>query len=120
QLTGTLKSKDAKLRGLLHSAPNQLANFFNIYNPLTGALDGVFGLGMGNNIISLLCGTMAANNRPGDTEADIEQCVDVLAPVIKDVVVNFPPFLANPVIGRTATPNQIKYQNDDVKRRAKE
>ncbi|ALG85928.1 MCE family protein [Gordonia phthalatica] len=117
-LTGTLKKKDEQMRGLLHSAPNQLANFFNIYNPLTGSLDGVFGLGMGNNLISLLCGTMASTNRPGDTEADIEQCVDLLAPVLKDLVVNYPPFMANPVIGRTATPNQITYQNDDTKARA--
>ncbi|MBM7366030.1 MCE family protein [Gordonia hydrophobica] len=119
QLTGTLKRKDEQLRGLLHSAPNQLANFFNIYNPLTGSLDGVFGLGMGNNLISLLCGTMASTNRPGDSEADIEQCVDLLAPVLKDIVVNYPPFMANPVVGRTAKPNQITYQNSDVKARAK-
>ncbi|EGD55415.1 MCE family protein [Gordonia neofelifaecis] len=120
QLTGTLKKKDEQLRGLLHSAPNQLANFFNIYNPLTGSLDGVFGLGMGNNLISLLCGSMEATARPGDTEKDIEKCVDLLAPVMKDIVVNYPPFLANPVIGRTATPDQITYQNNDVKQRARE
>lgn len=118
QMTGTLKRKDEQLRGLLHSAPNQLANFFNIYNPLTGSLDGVFGLGMGNNLISLLCGTMASTNRPGDTEKDIEECVDLLAPVFKDLIVNYPPFLANPVIGRTANPDQITYQNADVKARA--
>lgn len=117
-LTGTLKRKDEQLRGLLHSAPNQLANFFNIYNPLTGSLDGVFGLGMGNNLISLLCGTMASTDRPTDSEADIEQCVDLLAPVLKDIVMNYPPFLANPVIGRTALPSQITYQNADVKARA--
>ncbi|MGB3698975.1 MAG: MCE family protein [Gordonia sp. (in: high G+C Gram-positive bacteria)] len=118
QLTGTLKRKDEQLRGLLHSAPNQLANFFNIYNPLTGSLDGVFGLGMGNNLITLLCGSMAATSRPGDTEKDIEKCVDVIAPVMSGIVVNYPPFLANPVIGRTAKPDQITYQNADVKARA--
>ncbi|AUH67106.1 MCE family protein [Gordonia sp. PS3] len=118
QLTGTLKRKDEQLRGLLHSAPNQLANFFNIYNPLTGSLDGVFGLGMGNNLITLLCGSMASTARPGDTEKDIEQCVDIIGPVMKDVVVNYPPFMANPVIGRTANPDQITYQNESVKQRA--
>ncbi len=120
KLTGTLKNKDQQLRGLLHSAPTQLSNFFNIYNPLTGSLDGVFGLGMGNNLISLLCGTMQSTKRPGDTDADIEQCVDLLAPIMKDVVVNYPPFMANPVIGRTATPDQITYQNADVRARARQ
>ncbi|QRY61822.1 MCE family protein [Gordonia sp. PDNC005] len=120
QLTGTLKKKDEQLRGLLHSAPTQLSNFFNIYNPLTGSLDGVFGLGMGNNLISLLCGTFQSTARPGDTKVDVEQCVDLLAPIMKDIVVNYPPFMANPVIGRTARPDQITYQNADVRARARQ
>ncbi|MCF8589603.1 MCE family protein [Gordonia liuliyuniae] len=120
QLTATLKKKDEQVQGLLHSAPTQLANFYNIYNPLTGALDGVFGLGMGNNLITLLCGSMAATKRPGDTEADVEECVDLVAPIMKEVVVNFPPFMANPVIGRAATPDQITYQNPSVRARARQ
>ena len=119
QLTATLKRKDEQVQGLLHSAPTQLANFFNIYNPLTGALDGVFGLGMGNNLITMLCGSMQSTARPGDTEADIEACVDMIAPIMKDVVVNFPPFMANPVIGRAATPDQITYQDASVRARAR-
>lgn len=116
--TDTLKRNDEGLRGLLHSAPNQLANFFNIYNPLTGSLDGVFGLGMGSNLITLICGSMASTQRPMDTDADIEKCVDLLAPVISGIGMNFPPFVANPLVGRTATPDQITYQNESVKRRA--
>ncbi|MCF8611926.1 MCE family protein [Gordonia sp. HY285] len=120
QLTATLKKKDEQVQGLLHSAPTQLANFFNIYNPLTGALDGVFGLGMGNNLISLLCGSLEATKRPGDTAADVEECVDLVAPIMKEVVVNFPPFMANPVIGRAAMPDQITYQNASVRARARQ
>ncbi|WP_448222609.1 MCE family protein [Gordonia iterans] len=116
--TATLKRNDEGLRGLLHSAPNQLANFYNIYNPLTGSLDGVFGLGMGNNLITLLCGSLAATERPLDTEEGVEKCVDLLAPILKDIAVNFPPFAANPLIGRAATPSMITYQNESVKRRA--
>ncbi|GAC57884.1 Mce family protein [Gordonia hirsuta DSM 44140 = NBRC 16056] len=116
--TETLKRNDEGLRGLLHSAPNQLANFYNIYNPLTGSLDGVFGLGMGNNLITLICGSMSSTERPMDTEADVEKCVDLLAPIISGIAVNFPPFMANPLVGRTATQNQITYQNQSVKERA--
>ena len=36
--TKIVADKDEQLRRLLHSAPNQLANFQNIYNPLTGSL----------------------------------------------------------------------------------
>ncbi|MEE4025219.1 MCE family protein [Gordonia sp. PKS22-38] len=116
--TTILADKDEQLRGLLHSAPNQLANFYNIYNPLTGSLSGVFGLGMGNNLITLLCGTMDANNRPGTSQADIEHCVDVLAPMLSSIAVAYPPFLANPVTGINATPDQITYQDASVRQRA--
>ncbi|MGK2317356.1 MCE family protein [Gordonia rhizosphera] len=117
--TAILAEKDAQVRGLLHSAPNQLANFYNIYNPLTGSLSGVFGLGMGNNLITLLCGTMDANNRPGQSQADVEHCVDVLAPMLSTIAVAYPPFMSNPVNGINATPDQITYQNASVEARAK-
>jgi phospholipid/cholesterol/gamma-HCH transport system substrate-binding protein len=118
QSTSILADKDEQLRGLLHSAPNQLANFYNIYDPLTGSLSGVFGLGMGNNLITLLCGTMDANNRPGQSQADVEHCVDVLAPMLSTIAVAYPPFMTNPVNGINATPDQITYQNASVKARA--
>ena len=118
--TRILAEKDKQIRGLLHSAPNQLANFYNIYNPLTGSLSGVFGLGMGNNLITLLCGTIEANNRPGQSEADVEKCVDVLAPVLGALSVAYPPFMSDPVVGKSALPSQITYQNADVKARAQQ
>ena len=120
QTTGILAAKDEQMRGLLHSAPNQLANFYNIYNPLTGSLSGVFGLGMGNNLITLLCGTMEANNRPGQSQVDIDKCVDTLAPVLQSIVVAYPPFMSNPVNGINATPGQVTYQNADVAARAQQ
>ncbi|MFT4043051.1 MAG: MCE family protein [Gordonia sp. (in: high G+C Gram-positive bacteria)] len=118
--TKILADKDAQVRALLHSAPNELANFYNIYNPLTGALSGVFGLGMGNNLITLLCGTMAANDRPGQSEAEVDHCVDVLAPVLAEISVAYPPFLSDPVTGISARPSQLTYQNPDVKARAQQ
>ena len=36
-VTGVLSQKDEQIRGLLHSGPHQLVNFYNIYNPLTGS-----------------------------------------------------------------------------------
>lgn len=111
--------KDEQLRGLLHSAPSQLANTYNIYNPLSGSLSGVFGLGMGTNLITLLCGTMDANNRPGFSGADVDHCVDVLAPILSTISMNYPPFLANPVQGKNANRDQIVYQNADVRARAR-
>jgi phospholipid/cholesterol/gamma-HCH transport system substrate-binding protein len=96
-----------------------LSNFYNIYNPLTGSLSGIFGLGMAGNLINLLCGTIAANDRPGQ-EGDVEKCVDVLAPVLGSISINYPPVLINPVTGINARPDQIQYQNASVKARAQE
>ncbi|GAB16734.1 Mce family protein [Gordonia effusa NBRC 100432] len=116
--TTVLRTKDEQVQGLLHSGPTQLANFYNIYNPLFGSLSGIFGLGMGSNLVTLLCGTMQANDRPGQDQKDVEKCVDTIAPLFASFTMNYPPFLANPVTGVNARPNQIKYQNASVKARA--
>lgn len=117
--TNVLAQKDQEIRGLLHSGPTQLSNFYNIYNPLQGSLSGIFGLGMGGNLINLLCGSIEANDRPGQ-EGDVEKCVDVLAPVLASISVNYPPALINPVSGIDARPDQIQYQNASVKARAQQ
>ena len=116
--TKIVADKDEQVRGVLHSAPNQLANFYNIYNPLSGSLSGVFGLANGTNLITLLCGSMEATNRPGTSQVDIDKCVEILAPVLSAISMNYPPFLANPVQGANALPSQIQYQNASVKARA--
>ena len=68
----------------------------------------------------MLCGTIEANNRPGQSEADVEKCVDVLAPVLGSLSVAYPPFMSDPVVGKSALPSQITYQNADVKARAQQ
>ncbi|MGU3291862.1 MCE family protein [Williamsia sp. M5A3_1d] len=118
--TSVLAKKDEQIRGLLHSAPTQLSNFYNIYNPLTGSLSGVFGLGQFGNLVDLLCGTLAGNDRPGTSQADVAKCVDVLGPILSSISINYPPALINPVSGINARPNQIQYQNQSVKARAQQ
>lgn len=117
--TNVLAHKDEQIRGLLHSGPTQLSNFYNIYNPLQGSLSGIFGLGMGGNLINLLCGTLTGNDRP--TQEDLaERCVDVLGPVFSSIGMNYPPVLINPATGVNARPDQIHYQNPSVKARAQQ
>ena len=78
----------------------------------------MFGLANGTNLITLLCGSMEATNRPGTSQVDIDKCVEILAPVLSAISMNYPPFLANPVQGANALPSQIQYQNASVKARA--
>ncbi|GAB99985.1 Mce family protein [Gordonia namibiensis NBRC 108229] len=116
--TKIVADKNEQVAGVLHSAPNQLANFYNIYNPLSGSLSGVFGLANGTNLITLLCGSMDSTKRPGTSKEDIDKCVEILAPVLSSISMNYPPFLSNPVQGANALPSQLQYQNADVKARA--
>ncbi len=117
-VTSTLAQKDSQVRDLLHSAPTQLSNFYNIYNPLTGSLSGTFGLGQFGNLVDLLCGTLAGNDRPGTGQVDVARCVDIIGPIISTISVNYPPALVNPVTGINARSGQIQYQDSGVAARA--
>ncbi|QHN32438.1 MCE family protein [Gordonia amarae] len=118
-VTTTIKQKDEQIRGLLHSGPHQLVNFYNIYNPLTGSLTGAFALGNGGSLINFLCQAIEGSDFKGNpVQADAAECVDVLGPMLASIAVNYPPFLLNPMTGMSATQDQLIYQNEDVKRRA--
>lgn len=118
-VTTTIANKDEQIRGLLHSGPHQLVNFYNIYNPLTGSLTGAFALGNGGSLINFLCQAIEGSDLKGNpVQADAAECVDVLGPMLASIAVNYPPFLFNPMTGMSATQNQLIYQNADVKRRA--
>lgn len=118
-VTGVLSQKDEQIRGLLHSGPHQLVNFYNIYNPLTGSLTGAFALGNGGSLINFLCQAIEGSDLKGNpAQADAAECVEVLGPMLASIAVNYPPFLFNPMTGMSATQDQLIYQNADVKRRA--
>lgn len=118
-VTRIVHDKNEQIAGLLHSAPNQLQNFYNIYAPLQGALMGVFSLPNGGNLIDLICGSIAGADRPGQ-QGDAQKCVDRLGPMLSTMAIAYPPFVLNPVLGINGTPNDVTYQNDDVKRRAQQ
>ena len=40
---------------------------------------------IGFTLVTLLCGTMAANDRPEVDETEVAQCVDTLAPVLSSI-----------------------------------
>jgi len=117
--TRILSDKNEQISGLLHSAPNQLQNFYNIYAPLQGALMGVFSLPNGGNLIDLICGSIAGADRNGQ-QGDAQKCVDRLGPMLTTMAISYPPFVLNPVMGINGTPNDVTYQNNDVKRRAQQ
>lgn len=95
----------------LHSLPNVVSNFVNIYNPAQGAITGVLAINNFANPISFLCGAIQAASRLNN-EQSAKLCVQYLAPIIKNRQYNFLPLGMNPFVGVKARPNEVTYSED--------
>ncbi|WP_156688440.1 MCE family protein [Mycobacterium sp. Marseille-P9652] len=95
----------------LHTAPTELQNFMDIYQPAQGTLSGAPAFANFANPVAFLCGAIQAASRLGwDQSAKL--CVQYLAPIIKNRQYNFPPLGENLVVGATARPNEVTYSED--------
>jgi phospholipid/cholesterol/gamma-HCH transport system substrate-binding protein len=95
----------------LHTLPNVLQNFVNIYNPAQGAITGILTLHNFANPISFLCGAIQAASRLNNAQS-AKLCVQYMAPIIKNRQYNFPPLGMNLFVGPKARPNEITYSED--------
>jgi phospholipid/cholesterol/gamma-HCH transport system substrate-binding protein len=98
----------------LHSLPNVLSNFVNIYNPAQGAITGILSVNNFANPISFLCGAIQAASRLNN-EQSAKLCVQYLAPIIKNRQYNFLPLGLNPFVGVRAHPNEVTYSEDSMR-----
>lgn len=106
------------IKQTLHTAPNTLANFNNIYSPAQASFSGVAAFSYFSNPIALTCGLIQAASRLNSEQA-AKLCVQYLAPIVKNRQYNFPPLgtaigLAAPipVVGALARPNEVTYSED--------
>lgn len=106
------------IKQTLHTAPNTLANFNNIYSPAQASFSGVAAFSYFSNPIALTCGLIQAASRLNSEQA-AKLCVQYLAPIVKNRQYNFPPLgtaigLAAPipVVGALARPNEMTYSED--------
>lgn len=99
------------IKQTLHSLPNVVSNFVNIYNPAQGAITGILGINNFANPISFLCGAIQAASRLNN-EQSAKLCVQYLAPIIKNRQYNFLPLGLNPFVGPKARPNEVTYSED--------
>ncbi|WP_062988480.1 MCE family protein [Nocardia anaemiae] len=108
EVTQTLADKRPQLEQVLHSGPTSLANFYQIYDPAQGSLTGaVVGTNFANPF-AFLCGAVEANDANGSDQS-AALCRQYLAPVIQQLMMNYPPLLANPASNQTAFPHQLVY-----------
>lgn len=106
QATSVLRERRADLEGVLHVAPTATANFYNIYRPYQGTLNGVLAMNQMANPTNFICGAIAglANNT---AESDAELCAQHMGPLLNSMTSNYPYGAVAPPITPTAEPHQI-------------
>ncbi len=95
----------------LHTLPNVVSNFVNIYEPAHGSISGVLAVNNFANPISFLCGAIQAASRLNN-EQSAKLCVQYLAPIVKNRQYNFLPVGLNPIVNAQARPNEVTYSED--------
>lgn len=111
QATQVVRDRRADLEGMLHVAPTAMANFYNIYRPYQGVLNGVLAMNQMANPTNFICGAIAglANNT---AESDADLCAQYMGPLFNSLTSNYPYGAVTPPITPTAEPDQIDYAQD--------
>ncbi|AWH91429.1 MCE family protein [Dietzia lutea] len=104
--TEVVRDRRAELEGVLHVGPTAMANFYNIYRPYQGVLNGVLAMNQMANPTNFICGAIAglANNR---AESDAQLCAQYMGPLFNSLTSNYPYGAVTPPITPTAEPHQI-------------
>lgn len=107
-VTDVLTDQQSSLEEILHQAPTQMANFYNIYKPAQGSMTGVISVPNMANPIQFICGSIAGAERANSAEAS-RLCKEYLGPFLSTLRMNYPDVLINPVTGVFADPGQVEY-----------
>ncbi len=108
-LTNLLSNQSEDLEQVLHVAPNGLSNFYNIYIPAQGSLTGLLSLPNFANPVQFICGGAIEDGANPDDYKRAEICRERMAPVLRRIMMNYPPFLFHPINSITAYKGQIIY-----------
>ena len=108
QVTQTLADVREDLENLLHAAPNQFANAYNIYDPDTASPRGAFSIPNLANPMQFLCGMIGATQNVTAAEA-AKRCADYLGPALRLLNLNYVPAPLSPYLARSASPDKVIY-----------
>ncbi|MHA7650330.1 virulence factor Mce family protein [Mycobacterium sp. ML4] len=110
--TQTLSDQSENIEQVLHVAGPGITNFYNIYDPAQGTLNGLLSLPNFLNPVQFICGgsfdTAAGPSGP-EYFKRAEICRERLGPVLRRLTVNFPPIMFHPINTITAYKGQIVY-----------
>jgi phospholipid/cholesterol/gamma-HCH transport system substrate-binding protein len=120
-LTQVLSDQSEDIEQVLHVAGPGIANFYNIYDPAQGTLNGLISIPEFANPIQFICGgsfdTAAGLSGP-EYYKRAEICRERLGPPLRRLTFNYPPFMFHPLNMITAYKGQIQYDTPETQARA--
>ena len=120
-LTQTLSDQSDNLEQVLHVAGPGITNFYNIYDPAQGTLNGLLSIPEFANPVQFICGgsfETAAGSRAPEYFRRAEICRERLGPVLRRLSVNYPPIMFHPLNTITAYKGQIIYDTPATQAKA--
>ncbi|OBI46901.1 virulence factor Mce family protein [Mycobacterium sp. E796] len=117
----TLSDQSDNIEQVLHVAGPGIANFYNIYDPAQGTLNGLLSIPEFANPVQFICGgsfETAAGPRAPDYFRRAEICRERLGPVLRRLAVNYPPVMFHPLNTITAYKGQIIYDTPETQAKA--
>ncbi|EUA37103.1 mce related family protein [Mycobacterium avium subsp. avium 2285 (R)] len=113
----TLSDQSDNIEQVLHVAGPGIANFYNIYDPAQGTLNGLLSIPEFANPVQFICGgsfETAGGPRAPDYYKRAELCRERLGPVLRRLTVNYPPLMFHPLNTITAYKGQIIYDTPET------
>jgi virulence factor Mce-like protein len=107
-VTQILVDHHIDVENILHVAPNAFANFYNIYNPDTGANNGGFVLNQFSNPEFSVCTTLSSLENVTAPESG-KLCAEYLGPGLRLLNFNYLPIPNNFMISKAADPQNVIY-----------
>src|ERR1700742_2436015 len=117
----TLSDQSDNIEQVLHVAGPGIANFYNIYDPAQGTLNGLLSIPEFANPVQFICGgsfETAAGPKAPEYFRGAELCRERLGPVLRRLSVNYPPIMFHPLNTITAYKGQIIYDTPETEAKA--
>jgi phospholipid/cholesterol/gamma-HCH transport system substrate-binding protein len=117
----TLSDQSDNIEQVLHVAGPGIANFYNIYDPAQGTLNGLLSIPEFANPVQFICGgsfETAGGPKAPDYYRRAELCRERLGPVLRRLSVNYPPIMFHPLNTITAYKGQIIYDTPATEAKA--
>lgn len=114
----TLSDQSDNIEQVLHVAGPGIANFYNIYDPAQGTLNGLLSIPEFANPVQFICGGTFDVGASPDNYKRAEICRQRMGPVFKRLAVNYPPILFHPINSITAYKGQIIYDTPQTEAKA--